>query len=65
LAQLPADERAALEAELRDDPLASEPSAGLSQARIPFGPFLSLAAIEYLIWGETLRSQYFFWVWGG
>lgn len=65
LAQLPPDERAALEAELAHDPLASEPKAGLSQARIAFGPFLSLAALEYLIWGETFRSEYFFWLWGG
>lgn len=65
LATLPPDERAALEAELALDPLASEPKAGLAQSRIPFGPFLSLAALEYLIWGEAIRSEYFFWLWGG
>ncbi|HEX2878848.1 MAG TPA: prepilin peptidase [Polyangiaceae bacterium] len=65
LAQASPEERAALEAELAHDPLAREPQAGLAQARIPFGPFLSLAALEYLIWGETFRAQYFFWVWGG
>jgi leader peptidase (prepilin peptidase)/N-methyltransferase len=65
LAQLPAEERAALEKELAEDPLAAEPKDGLAQARVAFGPFLSLAALEYLFWGDALREEYFFWLWGG
>jgi leader peptidase (prepilin peptidase)/N-methyltransferase len=42
---------------LRDDPLASEPEAGLMSARIPFGPFLCLATIEWMLGGQWLHAH--------
>lgn len=54
LAKLEGPERDAFEAELSRDPLAREAAAGLGQARIPFGPFLSLAVLEYFFLGDSL-----------
>lgn len=54
IAALPEDERKEAEAEL--DPILDEPGTGL-QARIPFGPFLALATIEYLLVGQDLLAS--------
>lgn len=58
LEQLPPEERAELEAEMADDPLMSAPSTGLGKARVAFGPFLALAALEYLYFGDWLVASY-------
>jgi len=42
---------------LDDDPLANEPEAGLMSARLPFGPFLCLATIEWMLGGHWLREN--------
>jgi leader peptidase (prepilin peptidase)/N-methyltransferase len=48
-------EREQLERDLAADPvLASPADSGFAQARVPFGPFLVLAVIEYQLFGETL-----------
>ena len=36
------------------DPLAFEPEAGFGKARLAFGPFLALATIEYLLFGDYI-----------
>lgn len=54
-------ERQQAEQELQKDPI-FEPSAGGAGARIPFGPFLALAIIEYMLVGEALLSQYMAWL---
>lgn len=58
LEQLDGEARAALEAELAADPLAEEPGRGLAAARVPFGPFLAIATLEYLFFGEELVGGY-------
>ena len=45
------------EAELAQDPLAAEPEAGFGKARIAFGPFLVLSALELLVFGELIREE--------
>lgn len=64
LERLEGPERAALEAELAEDPLTREAEVGIGQARIPFGPFLSLAILEYLFVGESILDAYLSTVWG-
>jgi leader peptidase (prepilin peptidase)/N-methyltransferase len=56
------EERAELEKELADDPLAEEAGPGLGQARIAFGPFLSLAVVECLLLGRDMLRAYLPWV---
>lgn len=51
------EERALIEAELADDPLAGAPEAGFGKARIAFGPFLVLATLELLLFGEFIRND--------
>jgi len=51
--------RAELERELLRDPLAFEPEAGLGKARLAFGPFLALATIEYLLFGDVIVQALF------
>ncbi len=51
------EDRAELERELALDPLAREPEPGLGKARLAFGPFLCLAAIEYLFFGEVVLRE--------
>lgn len=58
LSRLEGEERRKLEEELALDPLSSEPEAGLGKARIPFGPFLALATLEYLYFGDVLIEGY-------
>jgi leader peptidase (prepilin peptidase)/N-methyltransferase len=43
---------------LEEDPLAQPQGEGLGQARLPFGPFLILGALEYLFIGELLVDRY-------
>jgi leader peptidase (prepilin peptidase)/N-methyltransferase len=51
------EERAALERELADDPLAEEPEPGLGGARIAFGPFIVLAILELMLFGNWIRAE--------
>jgi len=57
LAQATPEERAVIEAELAGDPLAGEPDAGFGKARIAFGPFLVLAALELLVFGGFIHEE--------
>jgi leader peptidase (prepilin peptidase)/N-methyltransferase len=54
--QAEGEERAELERELALDPLGSEPEPGLGLARMPFGPFIALATLEYLLFGAVIRA---------
>jgi len=58
VAALPPDERAAAEKELARDPI-FEPTEGALGARIPFGPFLVLALLEYLFFGDHIVAFFF------
>lgn len=51
------EERAELEAELAADPLADAPEPGFGKARIAFGPFLVLATLELLVFGDYIRQE--------
>jgi leader peptidase (prepilin peptidase)/N-methyltransferase len=42
---------------LDEDPLGAPPGEGVMAARIPFGPFLCLATIEWLLAGEWIRER--------
>jgi leader peptidase (prepilin peptidase)/N-methyltransferase len=64
LAQLPPEERALVEQELAGDPLASEPEAGFGKARVAFGPFLVLSALELLLFGAFIREELSAWMLG-
>lgn len=55
------EERARIESIVAGDPLAAEPGEGLGQVRIPFGPFLALAIVEYLLVGEPFVKAYLAW----
>jgi leader peptidase (prepilin peptidase)/N-methyltransferase len=44
--------------EMAADPLATEVEPGIGKLRIPFGPFLAIAIIEYLFFGEPLLEAY-------
>jgi len=57
LAQATPEERTEIEAELARDPLALEPETGFGKARIAFGPFLVLAALELLVFGSFIREE--------
>lgn len=61
LAELEQDERDAIEAELKGDPLAREPESGWGKARIAFGPFLILGILECLLLGP---ERIFDWIGG-
>jgi leader peptidase (prepilin peptidase)/N-methyltransferase len=52
------EERRQLERELELDPVASEPESGWGKARLPFGPFLVLAALEYQLFGDLMVQSY-------
>jgi leader peptidase (prepilin peptidase) / N-methyltransferase len=45
-----------------EDPVALPPEPGLGGARVPFGPFLILAALEFLLFGQTLVQRWMQWV---
>lgn len=57
LAKATPEERAAIEAELESDPLAGEPEPGIGKARLAFGPFLVLAALELLVFGDFIEQE--------
>ncbi len=44
------------------DPVALAPEPGLGGARIAFGPFLILAALEYWLFGKTFLVKWFAWI---
>jgi len=56
------EERAEAEKEMEDDPLASAPEEGLGQSRIPFGPFLALTILEFMLFGRDLIDAYVEWL---
>lgn len=56
---LTGEEREARLREAAADPLATEAEPGIGKLRIPFGPFLAIAIIEYLFFGEPLIQAYF------
>jgi prepilin signal peptidase PulO-like enzyme (type II secretory pathway) len=39
------------------------PESGIGKARVPFGPFLAIATLEYLFFGETLVDAYLGVMW--
>jgi leader peptidase (prepilin peptidase)/N-methyltransferase len=43
---------------LLNDPLGAAPSEGLMGARLPFGPFLCLAMLEWMLAGEWIRTHF-------
>ncbi len=43
---------------LEEDPLAEPQGEGLGQSRLPFGPFLILGILEYLLAGEQIVGWY-------
>jgi leader peptidase (prepilin peptidase)/N-methyltransferase len=43
---------------LAEDPLAEPQGEGLGQARLPFGPFLILACLEFLLAGDRIVAWY-------
>jgi leader peptidase (prepilin peptidase) / N-methyltransferase len=63
LETLEGDARKELEEELAKDPLSHEPGEGIAKARVPFGPFLAIATIEYLLFGEALVNAYLWMLW--
>jgi leader peptidase (prepilin peptidase)/N-methyltransferase len=63
LDSLTGEARLKLEEELRKDPLTAEPEGGLGKVRIPFGPFLAVATLEYLFFGDALLGGYLRILW--
>ncbi len=59
LAQTEGAEREELEREMAKDPLALEPEGGFGKARLAFGPFLALATIEYMLFGDFILQLVF------
>jgi len=57
------EERRELLEELERDPIGHEPEDGLGRARLPFGPFLVLGTIEYLVFGKALVDEYLAYLW--
>ena len=59
----PSHPHAASLAELeRRHALAEEAGEGFGQLRMAFGPFLSLATLEYLLVGRDLMGAYLSWL---
>jgi leader peptidase (prepilin peptidase)/N-methyltransferase len=56
IAALPPEERAEAEKELENDPLFEKGDTSGLGARIPFGPFLALSIIEFLLVGRDVVS---------
>jgi leader peptidase (prepilin peptidase)/N-methyltransferase len=44
---------------LAEDPLATAPAEGIMAARLPFGPFLCLAILEWMLAGSWIRERWF------
>jgi leader peptidase (prepilin peptidase)/N-methyltransferase len=49
---------------LEEDPLGAPQGEGLGQARLPFGPFLILASLEFLFFGDPVLKLYGHWITG-
>jgi leader peptidase (prepilin peptidase) / N-methyltransferase len=47
---------------LEADPLATEPGEGVLAARLPFGPFLCVAIIEWMLAGEWIADRWLPWL---
>jgi leader peptidase (prepilin peptidase)/N-methyltransferase len=62
LEKMSPEERAEVEKELAEDPLAEEAGEGFGQARIAFGPFLVLATLEFLLFGRETLGAYLSWI---
>jgi leader peptidase (prepilin peptidase)/N-methyltransferase len=43
---------------IEEDPLATEPAEGIMAARIPFGPFLCVAILEWMLAGTWIRERW-------
>jgi leader peptidase (prepilin peptidase) / N-methyltransferase len=43
---------------MKEDPLATEPTDGLMAARMPFGPFLCLAILEWMLAGAWITTRW-------
>lgn len=56
------EERAEVEKQLAEDPLAEEAGEGVLQARMAFGPFLALGTLEALYLGRETITSYFAWM---
>ncbi|HMR78378.1 MAG TPA: A24 family peptidase, partial [Polyangiaceae bacterium] len=56
------EEQARLLAEYEADPIFYEPERGLGRARIPFGPFLVLALLQYLLFGALIQEAVWQWL---
>ena len=57
------EEREALQQELARDPIGHDPEPGLGKARLAFGPFLVLATLEYLLFGDLVLQEYMKLLW--
>jgi leader peptidase (prepilin peptidase)/N-methyltransferase len=44
---------------LEEDPLAAAPASGLMAARLPFGPFLCVAIVEWMLAGWWIQERWF------
>ncbi len=64
LALLSSEQRAEAEARVAEDPLYEPTLPGLGGSRVAFGPFLALAALEYLLLGPALVGGYVRWLVG-
>ncbi|MCL2448135.1 MAG: prepilin peptidase [Polyangiaceae bacterium] len=56
LEQAAAEGDAEARRELEDDPVGQPPGDGFLAARLPFGPFLCLATIEWMLVGDRVRA---------
>lgn len=63
IAALPPEEQDAAREELKEDPLFEEGGGGALGARMPFGPFLALATLEYLLVGRDWLDGYLALLW--
>lgn len=57
------EEREELKRLIADDPVLREPDGGVLGARIPFGPFLALAALELTLFYEPIMTFLNGWLW--
>ncbi len=62
LEALEGEERERLLEEFEADPIFYEPEKGLGRARIPFGPFLVVAMLEYLLFGAQIQEAVWQWL---
>ena len=45
-----------------EDPLATAPAEGVMAARLPFGPFLCLAILEWMLAGPWIADRWLPWL---